>query len=148
MSSYVYYFFYQRILLFNIHVPWIVHPTSYINGVKNIKFGINSMPGTAPNQYIQGFNGIILGNNVWIGPHVSIISSNHDLNDYKKHKKAPPIIIGNDVWIGANTVILPSVQIGNNVVIGAGSVVIKNIPDNSIAVGNPCKVIKKKDLLS
>lgn len=51
--------------------------------------------------------------------------------------------MGDNVWIGAAVQVMPGVTIGNNVVIGAGSVVVKDIPDNSIAVGNPCKVIKK-----
>ena len=53
------------------------------------------------------------------------------------------IVIGNNVWIGGNATILDGVTIGNNCVIGAGSVVTKNIPDNSIAVGNQCRVIKE-----
>jgi maltose O-acetyltransferase len=52
-----------------------------------------------------------------------------------------PITIGNDVWIGGNVVINPGVTIGNNVVIGLGSVVTKDIPDNVVAVGNPCRVV-------
>lgn len=55
---------------------------------------------------------------------------------------ARPIKVGNNVWIGGNVVVLPGVTIGDNVVIGAGSVVNKDIPSNSVAVGNPCKVIK------
>ncbi|MBF1445483.1 MAG: sugar O-acetyltransferase, partial [Prevotella nigrescens] len=51
--------------------------------------------------------------------------------------------VGNNVWIGGNVVVLPGVTIGNNVTIGAGSVVTKDIPDNVVAVGNPCKVIRK-----
>jgi maltose O-acetyltransferase len=54
-----------------------------------------------------------------------------------------PITIGDNVWIGGNVVINPGVTIGNNVVIGAGSIVTKNIPDNVIAVGNPCKVVRE-----
>ena len=54
-----------------------------------------------------------------------------------------PITIGNNVWIGGNTVINPGVTIGNNVVIGSGSVVTKDIPDNVIAVGNPCRVLRE-----
>jgi acetyltransferase-like isoleucine patch superfamily enzyme len=142
--KYVYYFFYQRCLFFNIHVPWPVHPTSHITSVKNIKFGYKSAPGTGPNQYIQGVNGIILGDNVRLGPSVSIISANHNFNDYEKHTKTEPIKIGNNVWIGANSVVLPGVSIGDNVIIGAGSVVSKSIPKDSIAVGNPCVVIKNK----
>ena len=53
------------------------------------------------------------------------------------------VIIGDNVWIGGNTVICPGVQIGSNVVIGAGSVVTKDIPDWSVAAGNPCRVLRK-----
>ncbi len=56
---------------------------------------------------------------------------------------AQPIKVGNNVWIGGNVCVLGGVTIGNNVVIGAGSVVVKDIPDNCIAVGNPCRVIKE-----
>ena len=63
-----------------------------------------------------------------------------------------PVTIGNSVWIGGSVTILPGVTIGHNVTIGAGSVVTKDIPSNSIAVGNPCKIIKcigdKKDNLN
>lgn len=142
--KYVYYFFYQRILFFNIHVPWICHPTSYVTSTKNIKLGKETTPGSAPCQYINGFNGIEMGNNVYIGPGVKIISANHDFSNYKKHIKSKPVIIGDNVWIGANAVILPSVNVGSNVVIGAGSIVTKDIPANSIAFGNPCKVQKTK----
>jgi len=142
--KYAYYFFYQRILMFNVHVPWPVHPTTHVTGVKGIKFGKKSAPGTGSNQYIQGSNGIILGNNVRIGPGTAIISANHDPDDYTKHVKTAPIIIGDDVWIGANCVVLPGVTIGSNVVIGAGSIVTKDIPSNSIAFGNPCMVRKEK----
>jgi acetyltransferase-like isoleucine patch superfamily enzyme len=143
--KYVYFFFYQRLLFFNFHVPWPCHPTSTITSPSRIKFGNKTSPGSGPNQYIQGENGIVLGNNVQIGPSVSIISANHDLSDFDIHITSDPIVIGNNVWIGCYSVILPSVIIGNNVAIGAGSIVTKSIPDNSIAFGNPCKVIKGKN---
>lgn len=52
------------------------------------------------------------------------------------------VSVGNNVWIGAGVQVMPGVTIGNNVVIGGGSVVVKDIPSNSVAVGNPCKVIR------
>ena len=57
-------------------------------------------------------------------------------------EKALPIVIGSNCWIGADVTILPGVSIGNNTIIGAKSVVTKNIPDNVIAVGNPCRVLR------
>jgi maltose O-acetyltransferase len=57
-------------------------------------------------------------------------------------ESAKPVTIGNNVWIGGGAIICPGVSIGDNCTIGAGSVVTKDIPSNSIAVGNPCKVIK------
>ena len=58
---------------------------------------------------------------------------------------ALPISVGNNVWIGGNVTVLTGVTIGNNVTIGAGSVVTRDIPDNTLAVGNPCRVIKSID---
>jgi acetyltransferase-like isoleucine patch superfamily enzyme len=79
-----------------------------------------------------------------MGPGVGLISANHDLNDYDRWPDTPPIRIGDNVWIGMNTVVLPGIKIGDNVVIGSNSVVTKDIPSNSIAAGNPCRVIKEK----
>jgi acetyltransferase-like isoleucine patch superfamily enzyme len=143
--KYLYYFFYQKILLFNFYVPWPVHYTSMVNGIRKIEIEERCSPGSGPNQYIQGGNGIVFGRNIWLGPGVQIISQNHDINDYTKHLVTKPIKIESDVWIGANTVVLPAIRIGENVVIGAGSVVTQDIPKNSVAVGNPCKVVKEKE---
>lgn len=86
------------------------------------------------------------GDDVFIAPNCNFYTVGHPL-DYKTRNQgfeyAKPIVVGNNVWIGGNTTILPGVIIGNNVVIGAGSVVTKNIPDNVVAVGNPCKVLKE-----
>lgn len=134
----------QKIFRLNSRVEWPVHFTSKVIDSQNIIKGILCDPGDNINNYIQATNKIIFGNNIELGPGVTIISSNHNSSNFREHKKSKPIYIGNNVWIGANAVILPEVTIGNNVVIGAGSVVTKNIPPNSIAVGNPCKVIKSK----
>lgn len=137
--------FVQKLLGFNRSVPWPVHPSSTVSSWKNIKrkdWKLN--PGYSIGNYIQAINGIEFGSNVYVGPNVVIVSSNHDIDDYDLHVKTKPISIGSNVWIGANSVILPGVKIGDNVIIGAGSIVNIDIPDNSIAAGNPCKVIREK----
>ena len=91
---------------------------------------------------------VSIGDNVLLGPNVSIYTVNH-VTDVEGRNSgleyAKPVTIGNNVWIGGNSVILQGVAIGDNSIIGAGSVVTKNIPSNVIAVGNPCKVIKEID---
>ena len=86
-----------------------------------------------------------IGDNVFIAPNCCITTAGHPINIDERNRGleyAYPIKIGNNVWIGAGANILPGVTIGDHVTIGAGSVVNKSIPANSIAVGNPCKVIK------
>ncbi|MDC0177069.1 hypothetical protein OAJ14_02805 [Polaribacter sp.] len=134
----------QKIFKLNAKVKWPVHYTSKVHAPENIEKGILCDPGDSINNYIQANNGIIFGSNIELGPGVAIISSNHDVNNFREHSKGEPIVIGDNVWIGANSSILPEVTIGNNVIIGANSVVAKDIPSNSIAVGNPCKVTKEK----
>lgn len=83
-----------------------------------------------------------IGDNVMIAPNVLISTATHPTDPLERRNTefGRPISIGNDVWIGGNVVILPGVTIGSGTTIGAGSVVTKSIPDNCIAVGNPCKV--------
>ncbi|APZ45081.1 hypothetical protein BW723_01675 [Polaribacter reichenbachii] len=138
----------QKLFRLNPKVKWPVHFTSKVVSPENITKGILCDPGDNLNNYIQANNGIIFGSNIELGPGVHIISSNHKSNNLREHTSGKPIEIGNNVWIGANSTVLPEVIIGNNVIIGANSLVNKDIPDNSIAVGNPCKVIKQKELYS
>ena len=89
---------------------------------------------------------IYIGDNVMFGPRVSVFTAGHPIDadvritglEFGKEIK-----IGNNVWIGGNTVITQGVKIGDNVIIGAASVVTKDIEDNVIAVGNPCKILRK-----
>lgn len=99
--------------------------------------------------FFHGAGGLIIGNNVGIGPAVKIVTSSHKADD-----PALPVlhtaivfedvVIGDDCDIGTGAVILPGVTIGKGSVVGAGAIVTKDIPTYSIAVGNPAKVIKKR----
>ena len=87
-----------------------------------------------------------IGDNAFIAPNVGIYTAGHPLNASQRNQGleyAYPVTIGHNVWIGAGAIILPGVTVGDNVVIGAGSVVTKDIPDKSLAVGNPCRVVRK-----
>lgn len=89
---------------------------------------------------------VTIGDYVFIAPNVVITTAGHAIDPSQRDKGleiALPIKIGSHVWLGANVSILPGVTIGDNVVIGAGAVVTKDIPNNVIAVGNPCKVLRK-----
>lgn len=85
------------------------------------------------------------GDNVFVAPGCGFYTAGHPLDVKQRNagiEYAYPITIGNNVWIGANVSVLPGVTIGDGCVIGAGSVVNRDIPANSVAVGNPCRVIK------
>ena len=92
---------------------------------------------------------ITLGENVYITDGVKFIT--HDGGTLLYRNQVPdleitkPIVLGNDVYVGNNVIFLPGVTVGNNVVIGAGAVVSRDIPDNSVAVGVPARVIKTAD---
>lgn len=88
---------------------------------------------------------VTIGDDCFIGPNVSIYTACHSTDPLERNTRrewAEPVTIGDNVWIGGSVTILPGVTIGSNVTIGAGSVVTRDIPDNVVAVGNPCKVIK------
>jgi maltose O-acetyltransferase len=90
---------------------------------------------------------IEIGKNVFFGPGVHIYTATHPLNPIQRRtvEFSKPISIGDDCWIGGNAVICPGVTIGSGCTIGTGAVVTKDIPENSLAVGNPAKVIRKID---
>lgn len=103
-------------------------------------------------------NKITIGNNALIAPGVHIYTVFHPINASERininNKKGEfpfaisrtsPVAIGDNVWIGGGSIVLPGVTIGNNVTVGAGSVVTKSLPDNVLAYGNPCRIIRKID---
>lgn len=87
-----------------------------------------------------------IGNHVFIGPRVGIYCATHPIDAMVRNlllEGGKPVTIGDNVWIGGGVNICPGVSIGNNTIIGAGAVVTKDIPENVIAGGNPCRVIRK-----
>ena len=89
---------------------------------------------------------IKIGDNCQMAPNVAIYTAGHPIHPVSRnsaYEYGKEVTIGDNVWLGGNTVVCPGVHIGNNVVIGAGSVVTRDIPDWSIAAGNPYKVIRK-----
>ncbi|MDZ7795658.1 MAG: acyltransferase [Candidatus Marinimicrobia bacterium] len=76
--------------------------------------------------YLDGRNGIIIEENVWIGPRVSIISMNHDENDFTKYAKSSPIIIKKNSWLATNCVITSGVELGEHTIVASSAVVTKS----------------------
>jgi len=98
------------------------------------------------NLVILDVGKVKIGDNAQIAPNVAIYTAGHPIHPDSRnsgYEYGIDITIGDNVWIGGNTCIMPGVTIGNNVVIGGGSVVTKNLPDNEIAVGNPCRIVRK-----
>ena len=129
---------------------WIETPFFCDYGV-NIEIGENTFVNT--NCMFLDDNKITIGKNGLIAPYVQIYTATHPLKASERiyrdgvstryHTSTKPVRIGDNVWIGGNSVIFPGVSIGNNVTIGAGSVVTKDIPDDVLAFGNPCQVVRK-----
>jgi maltose O-acetyltransferase len=91
-------------------------------------------------------NYITMGDNVFLGPAVQIYAAYHPVlaaERIKGPELALPVVIGDNVWIGGGSILCSGITIGKNTTIGAGSVVVKDIPENVVAVGNPCRVIRK-----
>lgn len=112
----------------------------------NVTFGENVFLNT--NCYLMDGGGITFGDNVFVGPNCGFYTATYPLKYEDRNKGlelAEPICVGSNTWFGGNVVVLPGVTIGEGSVIGAGSVVTKDIPPNSLAVGNPCKVIRQID---
>ena len=124
---------------------WIEPPVHMAYGT-NVHIG---------NHFYANFNLVIvddidvyIGDYVMIAPNVTITPTGHPVDSELRRPGTQfsiPVRIGNDVWIGSNVVILPGITIGDNSVIGAGSVVTHDIPENVVAVGNPCHVLRKID---
>lgn len=122
----------------------------YIEPPLNANWGCNTHIGK---DFYANFNltlvddtDIFIGDNVMLAPNVVLATGTHPILPTLREQAYQynlPIKIGNNVWIGAGSIVLPGVTIGDNSVIGAGSVVTKDIPQNVVAYGNPCKVVRQ-----
>lgn len=132
-----------RELLPNAHKRIYIEPPFHCDYGYNIFLGENVYFNL--NCVVLDTMKITIGNNVFIGPGVHIYTATHPLNAIERRtiEFSKPVSIGDDCWIGGNTIVCPGATIGNGCVIGAGSVVTKDIPANSLAVGNPAMVIRK-----
>lgn len=125
---------------------WPIHTGSVVVDAHRIHIGIETSPGLMPGCYIQGTNGIEIGDYTQIAANVAIISANHALTDNRKHLACRPVRIGSHSWIGAHAVILPGVELGRYTVVGAGAVVTRSFADGyQVLAGNPAKVIRTLD---
>ncbi|WP_448950648.1 sugar O-acetyltransferase [Labrys neptuniae] len=117
-------------------------PPFYTTGGENIRLGRNVFINQNCTMYDLG--GIDIGDDVMIGPNVSLITSNHPIEPSQRRAFviAKPIVIERNVWIAAGVTIIGGVRVGENSVVAAGSVVTKDVPANSLVGGNPARVIR------
>ncbi len=126
------------------------HPLTFIDPIFKVDYGFNvhtsGLTVINSNVVLLDTSPIYLGKNTFIGPNTVLSCVNHALDPELRAKgllESAPITIEDDVWIGANVTVCQGVTIGKGSTIGAGSVVTKDIPAGVVAVGSPCKVIKK-----
>lgn len=122
-----------------------IEPPFHANwGGKNVHFGKGVYANF--NLTLVDDTSIYVGDYTLFGPNVTLATAGHPiLPDLRKqgYQFNIPIYIGKNCWLGAGVIVLPGVKIGDNVVVGAGSVVTKDLPDNVVAVGNPCHILRE-----
>jgi len=121
-----------------------IEPPFYLDYGCNVLLGERFYAGV--NLIILDCSIVMIGDRVMLGPYVSIFAATHETEVGSRRENiefARKVVIGDDCWIGGQTVILPGVTIGKGCTIGAGSVVSRDIPDWSVAMGSPARVVKK-----
>jgi acetyltransferase-like isoleucine patch superfamily enzyme len=130
--------------LFRSENKCYIEPNFFCDYGYNIEIGDNFYANH--NCIMLDVNKIKIGNNVMFAPNVQVYTATHPVDAKERisgKEMGYAIEIGDNVWMGGGTIICPGVKIGKNTTIGAGSVVTKDIPENVVAAGNPCKVIRK-----
>ncbi|REC50421.1 sugar O-acetyltransferase [Chryseobacterium pennipullorum] len=133
-----------RKILGSVKANICIEPAFWCDYGYNIEVGENFYANH--NLVILDCAKVKFGDNVFIGPNCSFYTAGHPLDVRQRNEGleyAHPITVGDNVWFGGNVVVLPGITIGDNAVIGAGSVVTKDIPANTVSVGNPCKVVRE-----
>ena len=136
----------QRFLGYNRHVPWPVSPWIAIDDPAGIEFDMDDLQnfqhfGCYYSNVGQGR--ISIGRGTFIAPNVGIVTTNHDLEDPKKHSPARNISIGKNCWIGMNSMLLPGVELGDGTVVAAGSIVTKSWTEgHCVLAGNPARLLR------
>lgn len=143
LRFYMHNLFWKKVMRQNTRVPWPVHFTTQVVCPERVRLGRNTFPGDSPHCYIQGINGIEIGDDTNLAPGVGLISANHDPLDNTLHLPGPPLRLGARCWIGMNAVILPGVELGENTIVGAGAVVTRSFPEgHCVIAGNPARKLR------
>ena len=137
--------FFNRFLFKSVGKNFRMGKGCLIFGAKNITIGDNIT--IREYGYMEGYAGIVIGNNVNIAPHASFLSIDHNYSQKdtlisQQGYKTGLIEIGDNVLIGTNAVIMKGVKIGKNSVVGAGAIVTKSFEDNSLIAGVPARLLK------
>ncbi len=132
--------------------PCTISPTASFANARNICLGHAAHIGANCSLWAGQTRGTICaGDNLLLGPNVTITAANYDFHAGTPVSKQPmterPVTIGHDVWIGANATVLPGVKIGNGVIIGAGAVVSKDIAAGEVVTGSPAKPVAQRQVV-
>ena len=139
------YWFGQKIMGKNKHVPWPVPPHVMIGVPENIHFDPDDMQNFhTVGSYFQGIGApVTIGKGTMIASGAGFITANHSMDDIHGHQEGKPITIGPESWIAMNVVVLPGVTLGPYTMVGAGAIVTKSFPEGRcVLVGNPARKIR------
>ena len=131
----------------------LLSPDSAVPGLHaplNLEYGRNVTVGTGVfinfGATILAQAPVTLGDRVMLGPNCSLITVGHPVNDHEMRADgweiAQPITVGDNTWFGANVTVLPGITVGKNCVVGAGTLVTRDVPDNSLVLGSPGRVVR------
>lgn len=140
------YWFGQKVLGRNGHVPWPIPPHAAVGVPENIVFDPDDMRiFQVIGCYYQGINAkVVIGKGSTIAPGAGFITANHGFQDVHASQPGKDVVLGENCWVGMNAVILPGVRLGPHTLVGAGAVVTKSFPEGwCVIAGNPARKIRE-----